>query len=184
MRKTLWVAAAVVVVGVLGSATFALAHGGGKDIKGDHLNAYAVTPILSTYSTGSFTAKIDDKAHKIAYPLSYSGREGAVRQAHIHIGRPAIAGGIMAWLCQTATNPSPTPGTPTCPQSGSVSGTLTPASVLAVPTQDVAAGNWQEFVDAIRNQAAYANVHTSKFPAGEIRAQLRTRGHGDDKHNH
>jgi len=184
MRKTLWVAAAVVVVGVLGSATFALAHGGGKDIKGDQLNGYAETPTLSTDSTGSFTAKIDDKGQKIDYTLSYSGLEGDVRQAHIHIGRPAIAGGIMAWLCQTATNPSPTAGTPTCPQSGSVSGTLTPASVLAVPAQDVAAGNWQEFVDAIRNQAAYANVHTSKFPAGEIRAQLRTRGHGDDKHNH
>jgi hypothetical protein len=90
----------------------------------------------------------------------------------------------MAWLCQTAARPSPTPGTPTCPQSGTVTGTLTPASVLAVPAQDVAAGNWQEFVDAIRNQAAYANVHTSKFPAGEIRAQLRTGGHEDFQHHH
>jgi len=29
MRRSLWVAAAVVVVGVLGTATFALAHGFG-----------------------------------------------------------------------------------------------------------------------------------------------------------
>ena len=177
MRKTLWVAAAVVVVGVLGSATFALAHGfGGNSVKAEQLTGYNETPTLSTDSTGSFKAKVDEKGQKIDYTLSYSGLEGDVQQAHIHIGRPAIAGGIMAWLCQTAAHTSPTPGTPTCPQSGSVSGTLTPASVLAVAPQDVAAGNWQEFVDAIRNQAAYANVHTSKFPAGEIRAQLRLGG--------
>jgi hypothetical protein len=31
---------------------------------------------------------------------------------------------------------------------------------------------------AIRAGAAYANIHTTKFPAGEIRGQIR-RGHGE-----
>jgi hypothetical protein len=181
MRKTLWIAAAVVVVGVLGSATFALAHGwGGNNVRGE-LNGYNETPTLSTDSSGSFRAKLDDKGQKLEYTLSYNGLEGDVQMAHIHIGRPAIAGGIMAWLCQTAAKPSPTAGTPTCPQSGTVSGTLTPASIVAVAPQDVAAGNWAEFVAAIRNYAAYANVHTTKFPAGEIRAQLQL---GGLRHDH
>src|SRR5690242_10657913 len=119
MRKSLWIAAAVVVVGVLGSATYALAHGGGKDVKGE-LTGYNETPTLSTDSSGSFKAKIDDKGQKVDYTLTYSGLEGDVQQAHIHIGRPAIAGGIMAWLCQTPARLSPTAGTPTCPQSGTV----------------------------------------------------------------
>src|SRR5262249_2648970 len=109
MRKTLWVAAALGGVGVLGSATFALAHGGGKDIKGDQLNGYAETPTLSTDSTGSFTAKIDDKAQKIDYTLSYSGLEGDVRQAHIHIGRPAIAGAFHPLPLPTPSHTLPTP---------------------------------------------------------------------------
>jgi hypothetical protein len=181
MRKSVWIAAAVVVVGVLGSATYALAHGGGKDVKHAQLTGYNETPTLSTDSSGSFTARIDDKKQTVEYTLSYSGLEGDVQQAHIHIGRPAIAGGIMAWLCQTATRVSPTPGTPTCPQSGTVTGTLTPASILAVTAQDVPAGGWDEFVAAIRNSAAYANVHTSKYPAGEIRAPLSVGGeHGHD----
>ena len=59
------------------------------------------------------------------YELSYSGLEGTVLQAHIHFGKRAINGGISLFLCANLGN-GPA-GTPTCPQSGTVSRTV-PAS--------------------------------------------------------
>jgi hypothetical protein len=41
-------------------------------------------------------------------------------------------------------------------------------------------GNLAEILAAMRAGHAYANVHSSKYPGGEIRAQLDNgRGHGD-----
>jgi hypothetical protein len=71
-------------------------------------------------------------------------------------------------------------GTQTCPQSGSVSGTIAAADVQAAPTtQQLAAGEILEVVAAIRAGAAYANVHTDISPGGEIRGQIgRSGGNG------
>jgi hypothetical protein len=82
-------------------------------------------------------------------------------------------GGISVFLCQTATNTDPTGLAPTCPQSGSVTGTLTAANVIGPTGQGVAAGEFSELVAAIRGGVAYANVHSSMFPGGEIRGQIK-----------
>ena len=183
MRKAaFWAAVGLMLVGILGSATFALAHGFKKDVRGD-LNGYNETPsTLSTTGYGSFKAKIDDKADKIEYTLKYNDLEGDVTQAHIHFGRPALSGGISAWLCGTpAPGPTGPAGTPTCPgpRDGTVSGTLVPANVVGPAGQGIAPGEFDELVEAIRAGATYANVHTSKYPAGEIRAPLGGKGrHG------
>ncbi len=69
--------------------------------------------VVSTTGTGTFRATINNDETEIAYTLTFKDLEGDVRQAHIHIGLPQNAGGIVLWLCQTASNPSPTP-TPFC----------------------------------------------------------------------
>ena len=38
--------------------------------------------------------------------------------------------------------------------------------------QGIAAGNFDGLVTAITSEAAYANIHTVKFPTGEIRGQI------------
>ena len=44
--------------------------------------------------------------------------------------------------------------------------------------QGIAPGEYNELLRAIRAGVTYANVHSTKFPSGEIRAQLeRKRGH-------
>jgi hypothetical protein len=53
-----------------------------------------------------------------------------------------------------------------------VSGTITPASVIAVPGQNITAGDFDVVEDARNSNTTYVNVHTTKFPAGEIRGQL------------
>ena len=53
-----------------------------------------------------------------------------------------------------------------------MSGTITPAQVLAAANQGLDAEEFDELVRAIRAGAAYVNVHSSLFPPGEIRGQI------------
>jgi hypothetical protein len=87
-----------------------------------------------------------------------------------------VTGSIVLFLCQTAANPDPTGLAPQCPQEGTVSGTITAANVIVGNTasQQLAAGDLAAVVAAIRAGAAYANVHTTPSPGGEIRSQIRT----------
>ena len=65
-------------------------------------------------------------------------------------------------------------GTPTCPQSGTVTGTFTTANVLAAPsTQQLGAGEIGEMISAMKAGVAYVNVHTAVSPGGEIRGQIK-----------
>jgi hypothetical protein len=142
--------------------------------------APALRGAISSKATGRFKATIDDNGQMIHYELSYEGLESTVTQAHIHFGQRHTVGGITVWLCQTTLNPAPAAVsalTPTCPQEGTVSGTITPAQVLAVTGQGIDAGEFAELVRAIRAGATYANVHTQTFGPGEIRGQLHG-GHG------
>jgi hypothetical protein len=134
----------------------------------------------STKASGSFRGEIHDRMQLIDYELSYRDLEGTVTQAHIHFGQRHTTGGIVAWLCQSTTNPSPTAGTPVCPgpNSGTVTGTITAAQVITVTGQGIDAGEFDELVRAMRAGATYVNVHSSTFGPGEIRGHLDSRGRG------
>ena len=169
---------------LLGIAAFAaipaLAHDDEGTRFGGNLVGYNETPqTLSTTGHGRFDARIDERNREIRYQLSYGDLEGTVTQAHIHLGRPATTGGISAFFCTNLGNgpagtqacPQPTPGS-----DAMVSGTITPADVIGPAGQGISAGEWDELVAAIRATATYANVHTTKYPGGEIRTPVR-RGH-------
>jgi CHRD domain len=173
-RRRLQLAAVVAVLGLLGVVAAAVAGGGSRDVR-EHLTGYEETPqTLSTTGFGDFRAKVRD--HEISYRLSYGGLEGDVLQAHIHLGREATSGGISAFLCSNLGN-GPA-GTPLCPGtvSGSVEGTIEPADVIGPTGQGIGPGEYAELLRAIRAGATYANVHSSKYPSGEVRAQIE-RGH-------
>ena len=174
-RRRLQLAAVVAVLGLLGVVAAAVAGGGSRDVR-EHLTGYEETPqTLSTSGVGDFRAKVRDS--QIEYRLSYSGLEGDITQAHIHLGAEGTGGGISAYLCRT-TQTAP-PGTPDCVagRSGTVSGTIEPADVIGPAAQGIAGpADYAELLRAIRAGATYANVHSSLYPTGEIRAQLE-RGH-------
>src|SRR6266540_1721427 len=68
-------------------------------------------------------------------------------------------------------------GRPACPDgpdhSGEVTGTWTAADILAVPAQNVSAGDFAGILRILRAHEGYANIHTTLFPGGEIRGQAR-----------
>lgn len=177
----------VVLVGVLllalGIGSYAVAGGGKKNLKADDLSGYQENPDISTVATGSFTATLDDDARTIAYELTYSGLEGTIQQAHIHFSKRAVNGGITVFLCSNLGN-GPV-GTPACPTTSpaTVSRTVPAAEILspAVGTtnQGIEAMNYEEVAAAMRAGHTYANVHSTKWPGGEIRAQINDRANAD-----
>ena len=166
-----------VVAGVAVVGTTAIA-GGDRDIR-EQLTGYEEDPqALSTTGRGTFDAKISRSEEKIFYRLRYADLEGTVTQAHIHFGGRAQSGGISVFLCSNLGNgPVGTQACPTAPAT--VTGTLEPDDVIGPAAQGILAGEFNELVAAIRAGATYANVHSSKYPGGEIRAQLDGGGHGD-----
>jgi CHRD domain len=166
--------AAVAALTAVGTVAMA---GGGESIR-ERLTGYEEDPaVLSTSGNGSFKAWIDEGGKQIAYRLRYADLEGGVTQAHIHLGGRAQSGGISVFLCSNLGN-GPV-GTPTCPPApGSVSGTLEPDDVVGPAAQGILVGEFAELVAAIRAGVTYANVHSTKYEGGEIRAQLE--GDHDD----
>ena len=181
-RKTLVAAllgAAIFVA--LGITAFAMAGSRGHDIKArGGLTGYQEVPALSTTGHGTFEARVNDAGTAFDWKLTFGDLTGNVTQAHIHFGQLSVNGGISIWLCGTASNPGPA-GTAACPTpGGTVTGTATAATVVGPAGQGIAAGEFNEILAAIRAGKAYANVHSTVYTGGEIRAQLSTRGHDDE----
>src|SRR5262245_49188104 len=168
---------------------FALLVGvaGAKDKDKNQLQAKLIgfeeVPSVSTPASGQFRATIAPGGTSIVYELSYQGLQNTVSQAHIHFGQKSVNGSIVIWLCGTASNPGPT-GTQTCPQSGTIKGTITATDVIAanMTSQLILAGELSEVIAALRAGIAYANVHGLPLnPSGEIRGQIKLVGkNGDD----
>lgn len=134
------------------------------------LNSFNETPPNVTTGHGTFTAQVSSDGTSIAYELTYDGLEGvanggAVTGAHIHIGHLNVAGGIAIPLCGGTSNPCPMP-------PADLKGTLTSADVPGLAAQGIDPGDLAKVLQAARRRLTYVNVHTTAFPAGEIRGQL------------
>ena len=174
-------------IAVLAIGSYATADSGKKNVSTGPMTGYlegAPGGPVSSSATGSFEATIDDGAPAIHYTLSYQGLEDNVTQAHIHFGQRSVNGGISAWLCGTGTTQplAGPPNTPSCPapRTGTLSDTIVPADVIGPSGQGIAAGEFAELVAAIRAGRAYANVHSLKFPGGEVRGQINDENQRDD----
>ncbi len=55
-----------------------------------------------------------------------------------------------------------------------VTGTIDADDVIGPAAQGIAPGELGELVRAMKSGVTYANVHSTKFPGGEIRSQLVT----------
>ncbi|HEX5708449.1 MAG TPA: CHRD domain-containing protein [Pyrinomonadaceae bacterium] len=153
------------------------AGGGFKKIR-ELLIGFEEVPAVSTVAEGEFRATISQDETQIQYELKYADLEGSVQQAHIHLGQKGVNGGISVFLCTNLGN-GPA-GTQPCPPSpATITGTITAADVspnipatAAARAQGLDTGEFGELLRAVRAGATYVNVHSTKFPGGEIRSQI------------
>jgi len=182
MRK-LALLAVLVATGVLAVGAVAVANdddGSGRN--GGRLNGYQEVTSISTTGFGSFHWKLNADEESVDYVLSYRDLESAVTQSHIHFAQRAQNGGIAVWLCDGDPAAPPTPPAPpartppVCPPNtgGSVEGTFSRDDVQAAG-RGINAGEWEEFIAALKVGHTYANVHTTGWTGGEIRGQLNDR---------
>jgi hypothetical protein len=105
------------------------------------------TPPTTTKGKGAVTASYDAASKTLTWTITYSGLTGPATAAHFH--GPAKAG---------AKAP------PVVPISGDLKSPIKgKASLTDQQAKDLQAGMW------------YFNVHTDKFPDGEIRGQLTSK---------
>lgn len=171
--------------GTASTAASAQAHdgsGSGDDGAGRlraRLTGFQEVPAVSTTGRGAFRAFASEDGTTFTWELTYEELEGhlveggAVTGAHIHLGQRNVAGGISVHLCGTG-------GREACPPPpATVTGTFTAADVVGPAAQGIDAGELDELVRAARAGVTYVNVHTTRFPAGEIRGQIKASGFRD-----
>ena len=185
--------AAVVISALLGSAVLAAQAGEFREFRqveefravlsgfGEVGVLGGVTGAISTDGRGTLDLRLDRRAQTIEFKLTYSNMSAPVVMSHIHLGQIHTAGGVMVFFCSSVGTPPA--GTQPCPGTGgTVTGTITAANVLALPGQHLSAGDFDALVDALEHNSTYVNVHSSAFPTGEIRGEIRhrDRDHDDD----
>jgi len=90
----------------------------------------------------------------------------------VHFGQKSVNGGVSFFLCSNLA-PPPGPLPQACPVGpAEVSGVITADHIIGPTGQGIEAAAFPEIVAAMRDGTAYANVHSSKWPGGEIRGQL------------
>jgi CHRD domain len=136
----------------------------------------AETGAIFSPAQGNLTLNVDKGNQFINFQLTYSGFTNNVTQSHIHFGKEHVPGGIMVWFCSNLNPPPATqpPNLQPCPLTGgTVTGTIMSTNVVGPTTQNVNAGDFSALLAALQSNSVYGNIHTTKFPAGEIRGQVQ-----------
>lgn len=172
MRKVIVPVLFVAIVSLMVAAVPAQGQGGTAFTR---LRSFEEVPSIASPGGGHFEGAVNDDGTEVEYVLDYDNLEGQVTQAHIHLAQRGVNGGIMVFLCSNLGNGPE--GTPVCPVGGgTVSGSFGAEDIIGPVAQSVAPGEMFTLLRAIRAGFAYVNVHTTLFPAGEIRGQLQFRG--------
>ena len=176
IRQLFFISAAALLL--LGTTAFGGDDGRRNNRLSATLKPTEEVPALSSTGRGRFKVRIDEGAQTISFELSYAGLEAAPTQAHIHVGQRSVNGGISVFLC----GPAPAAQQPCPVPPATITGVLTPADIIGPVAQGLdpatdAANGFEELVRLLRSGVTYANVHSSKFPGGEIRGQIRPERH-------
>ena len=137
----------------------------------DGYQEVGTTGPISTTGGGKCTASVSKDQLSIKLTLDYSDLEAEVQQAHIHFGAPGVNGGIMVFFCTNLLN-GPV-GTPECPAPpASIERTVGAADIVGPTAQGIEPGSLSEVIAALANRIAYCNVHSARWPGGEIRGNM------------
>lgn len=119
------------------------------------------TPV-TTNTTGTATLTFTNDT-TITYAITLVNGTG-ITAAHIHIGGPEVAGGVLAGLFPPAGTQVPV----NIANGTLVEGRVTPGTM---GTNSLGI-NFESMKGLIRGGSAYVNVHSTANPAGVVRGQL------------
>jgi hypothetical protein len=176
-RKWLAAVSAAVAVGFAVSAVADHDHGRQQRVFRAKLIGFNEVLSVSTAATGQFYAILNKQGDGFTYWLTFSDLSSTVSMSHIHFGQHHQNGGISVWLCQ-GTTPAPAAAgdVPSCggptSSNGTITSTIIASEVIGPAGQGIAPGELSELLEAMRDGAAYVNVHSASFPGGEIRGHV------------
>ena len=192
--KNLGLKIGIAVVGalVVGAITSQSLRANNNDDRGKDLRAFAKLSTFNevlpkgTGASGTFRARLSPDGSTLNWSFTWSGLTGPPLFAHLHFAQSGVNGNVMTFLCGGPAGNPDIPAKPACPQttSGSITGSTTAADIIALNSGTTDQGldlhDFETFLNAIRAGDAYANMHTTRFPGGEIRGQLSVRQHDPD----
>jgi hypothetical protein len=122
-------------------------------------------PPVATRARGQAVFRLSADGTEISYRLIVANIEN-VTQAHIHVGAEGVNGPVVVWLYPSASPAQLIPG-----RSDGVlaTGVITEASLVG----QLEGEPLDALIERMRAETVYVNVHTSQFPPGEIRGQIR-----------
>ncbi len=110
---------------------------------------------VTTNATGTATFTLID-ATTLSYDLSLASMSN-VTASHIHQGAAGVNGGVIVTLFAPAQ------------ATGGVSGSVATGTITGA---DITGMSFDSLLTRMRNGTLYVNVHSTNFPAGEIRGQV------------
>ena len=155
----------ILVAFVLGAVVVGAAVAGLNSNWSTHLTGANESPADTlSAAQGQVSLHLSQDGSSLRYRLNVANIEN-VTQAHIHLAPAGVNGPIVLWLYPSASPAQLIPGR----SSGTLGqGTVTGANLVGPLTgQPLSA-----LVDAMNDGRAYANVHTTQFPPGEIRGNI------------
>lgn len=120
-------------------------------------------PVRDSAASGSAGITFDGTTVRFAIEVDDLAN---ILQAHIHSGAAGVNGPVRVFLFP----PPPATAATTNPFSTTEKRILTEGSFVA---SDVGGVTFDELLNQMRAGTAYVNVHTTRFPGGEIRGQVR-----------
>jgi hypothetical protein len=122
-------------------------------------------PPVDTRATGVANFWLSADGDELRFRVNV-GNIHNVTQAHIHLAPAGQNGPVVAWLYPEGPPPQLIPGRSSGPLA---SGVLTDDDLVG----PLLGADLEDLVKAMRAGDTYVNVHTSQFPPGEIRGQIR-----------
>lgn len=137
-------------------------------LSGNLSAANSIKPTSASTATGDVTGTYDPTTKLLTYTLTFKDLTGPPQAAHFHYGDAKHTGDVFIPISNLPTGTSGTvTGSTTLTTTPAVAAQPATATTPAVPAKPMAVQ-----ADSFKMAHVYANIHTAKYPAGEIRANV------------
>lgn len=163
-RRTLELLGGLATTGAWGTASAGEDTERAESLFGAVLLGENEVPPVETDAAGLALFTLDEAAGTLDYRVYVANLEG-VTESHIHKGPPGFNGNAVVYLLRPQDDPVSITGP-------LAAGTVTESDLFGVLGRE----GFGSFVENLRAENLYVNVHTVEYPTGEIRGQVRSVG--------